>query len=251
MTSKLTQILQPTGIIFRASPRPAYWRPWFLLVLPPISLTAISMIVGVIGVINDEGDRSVINSTINEWIPVILMINHGLLFAILLWFLKLDGLKLSDIGWTKSFGDWKGLLEEIVIGVLAGVVLYILHQYVWQSAVDWLAGGRPTLRTASDSAPIGNNIFISVLVGIVLGGFVEEQVYRGYILTRLTEKLSMVPAVLFMIFFFMLLHIGLGWTGMLVAGMTGLMLTLLFIWRRSVYAAIIAHALINTFVLLL
>ncbi len=251
MTAKVSKFLYPAGVQFGFQPRPGYWRPWFLLVLPPISLTSLSIIVGVIGVINAEGDRSVINSTINEWIPVILMVNHGLLFAVLLWFLKLDGLKLADIGWTKSLTDWRGLLVEMATGVLAGIVFYILHQYVWQSAVNWIATGLPTLRTASDSAPIGSNLLLSVTIGIVLGGFVEEQVYRGYVLTRLSEKMSMIMAVPSMIFFFMLLHIGLGWTGMVVAGLTGLMLTLLFIWRRSIYAVIIAHALINTFVLIL
>lgn len=251
MTFHLNEVFHPTGIHFRSNPRPGNWRPWFLLVLPPISLTSLSIIVGVIGVINADGDRSVINSTINEWIPVILMVNHGLLFAILLWFLKLDGLKLSDIGWTKSLRDWRGILMEVVTGVLAGVVLYVLHQYVWQSAVNWIATGLPTLRTASNSTPIGSNLLLSVTIGILLGGFVEEQVYRGYVLTRLSEKMPMIMAVPSMIFFFMLLHIGLGWTGMVVAGLTGLMLTLLFIWRRSIYAAIIAHALINTFVLIL
>ena len=158
---------------------------------------------------------------------------------------------MGEIGWTLPGQDIKGIGKEILIGFVFGILFYILHQYVWHAFVGWLSTGLPTFRGASNSAPIGNNIVIAVLLGIVLGGFVEEQYYRGYILTRLTEKLAMPIAIASMLFFFLLLHWGLGWTGMLVAGLTGLMLTLLFVWRRSIYAVIIAHALINTLVLLL
>jgi membrane protease YdiL (CAAX protease family) len=54
-----------------------------------------------------------------------------------------------------------------------------------------------------------------------------------------------------MLLFFGLLHVGLGWTGMLVATTTGLTLTLLFVWRRSLVSVVIAHALINALVLML
>jgi len=85
----------------------------------------------------------------------------------------------------------------------------------------------------------------------VLGGFVEKQLYRGYILVRLTERLSLPLAIAPMLLFFGLLPFGLGWTGMLVATTTGLTLTLLFVWRRSLISVVIAHALINTLVLTL
>lgn len=212
---------------------------------------SLSTIVGVLGVISADGDRSVINATIGQWTPVILLVNHGLLFGILMWFIKLDGLSLRDIGWTKPASNLRGIGLEVMIGVAAGIVFYILHQYVWQSFVTWLAGGAPTFRMAANSAPLGENVLISVSAGIVLGGFVEEQLYRGYVLSRFTERMSLPVAIVPMLFFFMLLHFGLGWTGMLVAGLTGLMLTLLFIWRRSIYAVVIAHALINTMVLIL
>ena len=81
--------------------------------------------------------------------------------------------------------------------------------------------------------------------------FVEEQLYRGYVLTRLTERLSLPLAVTPMLLLFGLLHFGLGRTGMLVATMTGLTLTLLFLWRRALVSVVIAHALINALVLVL
>ena len=95
----------------------------------------------------------------------------------------------------------------------------------------------------STAAPVGSNPVLALAAGIVLGGFVEEQLYRGYILVRLTERLSLPLAIAPMLLFFRLLHVGPDWTGMLVATTTGLTLALLFVWRRSLVSAMIAHAL--------
>ena len=239
------------GGIFERPNRGNHWRIWLLLILPPFSLLLISTVVGVIGVVLAKGDRSAIGTYIGEWTSMILLVNHGLLFLLLLYFMKKDGMAMRDIGWTIPSSNRSALVIEVCVGIAAGVVFYLLHQYVWGILASWLSQGVPSFRNASSSAPIGSNLAISVAVGIVLGGVVEEQLYRGYVLTRLTEKLAMPVAITAMLFFFMLLHWGLGWTGMLVAGLTGLMLTVLFVWRRSLYAVVVAHALINTLVLLL
>ncbi len=139
----------------------------------------------------------------------------------------------------------------MVVGLVAGVVLYVVHQYLSGPFVAWMAADAPTLRMASNSAPLGSNLVLALGSGIVLGGFVEEQLYRGYVLVRLTERRSLPMAIAPTLLFFGLLHLGLGWTGMLVATMTGFTLTLLFIWRRSLVSVVIAHALINTLVLTL
>ena len=95
-----------------------------------------------------------------------------------------------------------------------------------------MAADAPTFRMASNSTPLGSNPVLALGAGIVLGGFVEEQLYRGYVLVRLTERRSLPMAIAPILVFFGLLHFGLGWTGMLVVTMMGFTLTLLFIWRR-------------------
>lgn len=236
-----------TGQLFASPPRTGYWRVWSLLILPPVLLIGITTLIAVIAVIGAEGDRSVITGAINRAMPAILITNHGILFAVLLWFMRLDGMRARDIGWNIT--GMRPVAIEITIGVVVGMVLFIVHQYVWQPAVSWMAEGVPTYRAASNTAPLGENLAFALMVGIVLGGFVEEQLYRGYVLVRLTERLRLSVACVPMLLFFGALHFGLGWTGMLVATLTGLMLTLLFVWRRSLIAVIIAHASINIFVL--
>ena len=94
-------------------------------------------------------------------------------------------------------------------------------------------------------------MLLALASGIVLGGFVEEQLYLRHVLVRLTERTPVAIAMVPMLLFFGLLHFGLGWTGMCVATLTGLTLTLLFVWRRSLVSVVIAHALINILVLVL
>ena len=136
-----------------------------------------------------------------------------------------------------------------MVGVIAGAVLFLLHQYFSGPVVRWLLEGSPNFRVASDSSPLGSNAIIAITIGIVLGGFVEEQLYRGYALVRLTERIPLSIAIWPMLFSFGLLHFGLGWTGVLVATTTGLTLTLLFVWRKSLVSVVLAHALINVLVL--
>lgn len=238
-------------VVFGDSPRAGIWRVWLLLILPPILLMTISTAYATVMVVLAGGDRSVIGPAMGPALPYILLANHGILFVLMLWFMRLDGTSLRQIGWPLPWRLSSSLAGEIGVGLVAGVVLYVIHQYGSGPLVSWLAGDAPTFRMASNTAPAGSSPVLALAAGIVLGGFVEEQLYRGYILVRMTERLSLPMAIAPMLFFFGLLHVGLGWTGMLVATTTGLTLTLLFLWRRSLIAVVIAHALINTLVLTL
>jgi hypothetical protein len=46
-----------------------------------------------------------------------------------------------------------------------------------------------------------------------------------------------------------LLHWGLGWEGILLTSLNGLLLVLLFVWRRTLVAPALAHAAVNALVL--
>ncbi len=238
-------------VVFGDKPRSGIWRVWLLLILPPVLLMALSFGYAVFVVTLARGDRSVIGPAMGPALPYIVLVNHSLLFALMLWFMKLDGTSMRQVGWPLPWRLSASLAREVLVGLVAGVVLYVVHQYVSGPLVAWMAADAPTLRMASNSAPLGSNLALALGSGIVLGGFVEEQLYRGYVLVRLTERRSLPMAMVPMLVFFGLLHFGLGWTGMLVATMTGFTLTLLFIWRRSLVSVVIAHALINTLVLTL
>ena len=236
---------------FGHQPRPAIWRAWLLLALPPFLLAGLSVGYATLAVARAGGDRSVIGPAMGAAMPFLLIANHVFLYLLLLRFMRRDGLSARVIGWPGTTTSVQAVVREVVVGLLGGVLFYGIHVQVFGPLVRWIAGNAASVRLASGSPPLGDNLALGMAVAVILGGFVEEQLYRGYVLVRLSERMSVATAAVPMLLFFGLLHFGLGWTGMLVAMLTGLNLTLLFLWRRSMVSVILAHSLINLLVLAL
>ena len=71
----------------------------------------------------------------------------------------------------------------------------------------------------------------------------EETLFRGYSIERIEEWSSsrVLPGVLTWAAF-TYAHLGTwGWAQLIVAGFGGLLLTLLFLWRRNLWSNILAH----------
>lgn len=227
--------------------RPGWRRVWFLLILPPILLMTLTTAYGVYLVFAAHGDRSVLNTQLPAGVIYVVLVNHSILFLLLLWFLRLDRMTLADIGWRAP----NGIMRELVIGAVAGAAIYAVHQYVFTPYAAELFAGKSDFRLASHSTPLGTNLVLSLIAGVLGGGVVEESLFRGYALARLRERMSIWLAVPAMLFFFCILHFGLGLSGMLVATATGFLLTMLYLQRGSLIAPAIAHALVNVLVLAL
>jgi len=85
------------------------------------------------------------------------------------------------------------------------------------------------------------------IVSVVRAGVGEELLYRGYAIERL-EELSGSRAVAGIVScaLFTVAHVGpWGWAHLLIAGFGGVMLTVLYLWRRNLWVNIIAHALVD------
>jgi membrane protease YdiL (CAAX protease family) len=96
---------------------------------------------------------------------------------------------------------------------------------------------------------------LGALVGALLSvwfnsAFGEEVIWRGFLLTRLSHLLGgsrgatwggvAISSVLFG-----LLHVYQGLTGVVATGMVGLVFCVFFIWKRNLWALIIAHGLMH------
>jgi len=78
---------------------------------------------------------------------------------------------------------------------------------------------------------------------ILRGAIAEEILFRGYAIERLRELTgSLSIAGILSCTVFSLEHLGVwGWGHLLIAGSAGVMLTLLYIWRRNLWVNMIAH----------
>ncbi|MCR9079198.1 MAG: CPBP family intramembrane metalloprotease [Hyphomonadaceae bacterium] len=218
-----------------------------ILALPVVLLFSLTISLGVYLVFQAKGDQSVLSTTLPALVVYVIILNHAILFALVLWFMRLDGLKRFDIGATSG----NGIAIEVAIGLTSGAVIFLAQRYMFEPLIDILRADANTYRVAPASSPLGTSILPSLIAGVLAGGLVEEVLFRGYALRRLTERMSIWVAVPVMLLFFAVLHIGLGIVGIAIAAINGLLLTLLFLWRGSLIAPILAHASVNAIILLL
>ena len=96
------------------------------------------------------------------------------------------------------------------------------------------------------------NFIVWLIVGWVIGGFLEEFTFRGYLITRLVKifgegALSMTLAILLTSLAFGLAHSYQGASGMISTGSFALFFGYIFIKSRyNIWIPIMAHGFANT-----
>ena len=90
-----------------------------------------------------------------------------------------------------------------------------------------------------------------LLVAIIRAGFIEELFCRGHAIERLQSLTgSLIPAAGIPLFIFAVLHYRQGWAGIIVALLTGAVLTAVYIYKRNLWVTITVHFVVD-FILLL
>jgi membrane protease YdiL (CAAX protease family) len=90
-----------------------------------------------------------------------------------------------------------------------------------------------------------------LLVAIIRAGFIEELFCRGYAIERLQSLTgSLIPAAGIPLFIFAVLHYRQGWASIIVALLTGAVLTAVYIYKRNLWVTITVHFVVD-FILLL
>jgi len=152
--------------------------------------------------------------------------------ALLVYIRRVEGLSLQSIGlgtsvWWKSIA-W-GLVTAILCGAAGGAIIYVTkftggpHAHEMDTLPLWL-----------------------VVVIVCRAGFVEELIYRGFAIERLSAMgWPRSAAALFPLTIFSLLHYTGGVVNILLAFVLGGILAAFYLWRRDLVANIIAHFLVD------
>jgi membrane protease YdiL (CAAX protease family) len=172
----------------------------------------------------------------------ILMLNHSILFLLLLAFLKADDLSLADIGWR--IPGAAGLFKLIAAGLLLGVAMRVLDRLVLVKLSDRILG---LFRVSVSPESGGENspLWAWILVVTLFAGVVEESIFRGYVLSGFRCRLHPAWAILISSAAFGLFHFGLGVENMLDAVLFGAVLGAIFSRWPSVWPLALAHAIAN------
>lgn len=176
-------------------------------------------------------------------LPYLLIINYAILFAILMRFMRRDGLSVRDI-WLGDGDQSTG--RELLIGVAVAIPLTALNQlvllpgteYLQQTFGDYVAGGEV-------ASAFGQNTILWFIVAGILAPLVEESIYRGYVMGRLQRTHSRLVALLIVTLFFGLLHWSQGFWPMAYTMVAGAIYAGVAMWRRNLIGATTTHSMFN------
>ncbi|AGK96825.1 CPBP family intramembrane glutamic endopeptidase [Clostridium pasteurianum] len=149
------------------------------------------------------------------------------MYMLLIKWVHQSGKSLTDLGWGVNTN-----VSAIILGIFFSIG-YIL----------WTFSNPLIIQNAMEISLF--KIF-GVLVGIV-GAIVEEIVFRGFVLTELSEtKVSIAAQIFISGLAFALIHIGFNITGVIITFIMGMVLSVIYIvGRRSLTPSLISHMLIN------
>ncbi len=156
----------------------------------------------------------------------------ALFVAILLYTFVIERKSLSSLG--------MGALRtsDVLLGILAAVVIFLGTGVLFQFVLPALHLNLNQSMSGIIQAPIWFRLLL-----VTRAALVEETAFRGYGFNRLAELTgSPLLAALATFALFTLAHLsGGGWGQVVIAAYGGLILTILFAWRRNLWSNVIAH----------
>jgi membrane protease YdiL (CAAX protease family) len=173
---------------------------------------------------------------------------YAILITVATWFfLKTTGEDFSHLGF--SFKRFE--LKAVIIGSLAGVLIFVLLQYLFFPLLRIIIQIEPARLDGFKQVRhhTGNYIFF-VLMGFLGGGFYEELIFHGFIFTRLEKMIpgrhKILVAFLSTNIIFGLYHFQLGPSGVLNAFLAGCAYHAVMLkYNRNLWYSFFAHGIFD------
>jgi len=158
-----------------------------------------------------------------------------LVVVILLYVRFVERRPFASIGFRRP--DWSTLLIGLALGLFVHYVVFWVASVI-VTDFHLPTGGGAQAALAIDTAPLWYRVII-----VTRGGFGEEVLFRGYMIERMEELTgSRVVAGVTSVVVFSLAHLAYwGWTPLVGVTLAGIVTTLVYQWRRDLWANIIGH----------
>ena len=137
--------------------------------------------------------------------------------------------------------------REVLVGAVPGAALGLLYVFVLAPGLTMIQKSLGDYVPAGELLPaLGAAVLPFFVANVLLAPFVEENIYRGYALTRWFGRFSRPVAILLSCFFFGLLHWAGGFWYILLTGLVaGGLFAGLYTARKSIIAPFAAHLALN------
>jgi uncharacterized protein len=180
----------------------------------------------------------------NEFASVSHLVGYEIIWwamavIILMYVLFVERRALSSVGFHQ-LGFW-----NIFFGILAGIVSLISLYFIYFKLFPLFHVNQAVEMNQKNQ--LVATPFWWRLISTIRAALCEEILFRGYAIERLQEisRSTAVAAILSCIIF-ALAHVGeWGWAHLLVVGVVGAIFTLLYVWRRNIWANAIAHFIVD------
>lgn len=175
---------------------------------------------------------------------------YGVILAFVIVFVYLRRSKnrselLTSIGLKRP----KNLISIVIICLILGILIELATEIISNPIIEKITHSKIDLSKVDLST--FSKYLIWVLIGFVLGGFLEEVLFRGFLLTRISSffkenKVNDILALMATSILFGLCHYYQGWSGVISTGLIGLLLGIIFlVFNKNLWYSILTHGFIN------
>ena len=218
---------------------------WITLGLPPVIFLLAIIVASIYFGAQGQTDPGQISQSVANSMSVILVVIQIALLGIFLWAKRVDQLNWRAIGWQAAAGQktW----QEFLFGAVPGGLLGLLYVLVLSPLLTVLQRSVGDYVPAGEILPaVGSGLLAFFIADVLFAPFVEENIYRGYALTRLFGRFSQPAAIVISCIFFGLLHWAGGfWYILLTGAVAGGLFAALFVKRGNLIAPFAAHLALN------
>jgi hypothetical protein len=220
-------------------------RVWMVVLAGPLLFLISILLTSIYFGFVTQGDIAAIPELVAASTPYQLVVIQVILFFILRWAMQRDGLSWMAIGWRISAEQktWR----EALIGAVPGAWLGVLYVTILSPGLTRLQQSVGDYMPAGELLPtLGSALLPFFIANVILAPWVEENIYRGYALTRWLGRYRKPVAILLSCLTFGLLHWAGGFWYMLLTGLAaGGLFAGLYVWRKNMLAPYAAHLTLN------
>lgn len=155
--------------------------------------------------------------------------------------------KLKSIGFTRPV-NW---LKTILICLFFGIVIELCSDIFIDPLIEKIMNLKTDISSYDYLRGSLPDYLMLLIIGFVLGGFIEEIIFRGFLITRLSslfriEWIGNLIAIVVSSASFGYAHLYYGWSGVISTGLFGVISGLIFIKsNKMLWYSILIHGFSN------
>jgi len=161
-------------------------------------------------------------------------------------------INLEQMGFSYP-DDWT---KTVFLAILLGGVLSILSTILFEPIIEKITNKSLDMTMVESVRGNWKSLLIFLAFGWIMGGFIEEILFRGFLMVEINKLLGtgnvyLAINILLTSLMFGIAHWYQGKSGVLSTGLLGAFLGAIFVWNEfNLWLPIFVHGFINTFALI-